>query len=333
MGIYYFSSCIKNSLKSYRGNVLCHSGRQTFGQLLKVFQVSTAASMICCFVVRKKAFSLLQPWCCSIQPQKYTWLAEYCLCWFVGLVKLFILSLGRKVGGLGHEAAATNQSREGKNNNTPLTLKNRHIGILCVCMCVSKLSLFTTVEKTVRFSQKNTFTSIFFIIFCPSVLPSEGEECVPVFTCLSECISGPSDDLKGLLQLHDQLPIRFLHLVSEPVLQSVNGRPCDLKTQKINPKLSLWTKLNLQLQKNKIQCLIIQLTYRCVFVLMKLALSLIKVSYKIKYVQFNKKSPTKPEIQMYLNTELKRHKNTKIKLKSFKITFCRCFVPALSYNN
>lgn len=61
--------------------------------------------------------------------------------------------------------------------------------------------------------------------------------CVYMFVC--ECVSGPSDDLEGLLQLHDQLPIRFLHLISEPVLQSVNGRPCDLKTQKINPKLSL----------------------------------------------------------------------------------------------
>lgn len=53
--------------------------------------------------------------------------------------------------------------------------------------------------------------------------------CVFVCVYLRVCVSGPSDDLEGLLQLHDQLPIGFLHLVSEPVLQSVDGRPRDLK--------------------------------------------------------------------------------------------------------
>lgn len=39
-----------------------------------------------------------------------------------------------------------------------------------VCVCVwSKLSLFTTVEKTVRFSQKNTFPHFFIFAFHTSV--------------------------------------------------------------------------------------------------------------------------------------------------------------------
>lgn len=111
---------------------------------------------------------------------------------------------------------------------------------------MSKLSLFTTVEKTVRFSQKNTVTSFIcfffsfkFFLFVPplvaaAALSSNGGRASVCF-----CSSGPSDDLKGLLQLHDQLPIRFLHLVSEPVLQSVDGRPCDLKQKqrvKVNQK-------------------------------------------------------------------------------------------------
>lgn len=55
---------------------------------------------------------------------------------------------------------------------------NRHVGILSVCD-VSKLSLFTTVEKTVRFSQKNTFTSLFcFCRLSAAALLTEEEDCV-----------------------------------------------------------------------------------------------------------------------------------------------------------
>lgn len=158
--------------------------------------------------------------------------------WHISLVSL---SLGKKGRSLGYEAAATNQSRqqEGKKTKT-LMLKNRHVGILSVCVCVwimSKLSLFTTVEKTVRFSQKNTVTSFIcffffsfqFILFFPPLVAAAVSSSNGGRARVCFCSSGPSDDLKGLLQLHDQLPIRFLHLVSEPVLQSVDWRPCDLK--------------------------------------------------------------------------------------------------------
>lgn len=43
----------------------------------------------------------------------------------------------------------------------------------------------------------------------------------------------PSDDFKGLLQLHYELPVRLLHFVSEPVLKGVDGRPSDLKQKHI----------------------------------------------------------------------------------------------------
>lgn len=40
-----------------------------------------------------------------------------------------------------------------------------------------------------------------------------------------------SDDLKSLLELHDELPVRFAHLVSEPVLQGIDGRSGDLENK------------------------------------------------------------------------------------------------------
>ena len=49
--------------------------------------------------------------------------------------------------------------------------------------------------------------------------------------CVCVCVSGPSDDLEHLLELDDQLPVGSLHVVSEPVLQSVDRRPRDLKHQ------------------------------------------------------------------------------------------------------
>lgn len=52
--------------------------------------------------------------------------------------------------------------------------------------------------------------------------------------CVDLCVFRPSDDLKGLLQFHNQLPIRFLHLVSEPVLQSIDGGPRDLKPANVD---------------------------------------------------------------------------------------------------
>jgi len=55
--------------------------------------------------------------------------------------------------------------------------------------------------------------------------------CVCVCLCVHVCVCGPSDDLEGLLQLHDQLPVVLRHVVPEPVLQSVDGRPCDLRQQ------------------------------------------------------------------------------------------------------
>lgn len=141
---------------------------------------------------------------------------------------LLSLSLGRR----GHEAAATNQSREEeKNNNTTLMLKNRHVGILSVCVCVCGLNYHCLQQWKKQFiSHRKTLSGPFFFFFF--ALPSSSlreKVCVRVLICLCACFSGPSDDLEGLLQFHDQLPIGFLHLVSEPVLQSVNGRPRDLK--------------------------------------------------------------------------------------------------------
>lgn len=40
-----------------------------------------------------------------------------------------------------------------------------------------------------------------------------------------------SDDFKSLLELHDELPVRFAHLVSEPVLQGIDGRSGDLENK------------------------------------------------------------------------------------------------------
>lgn len=37
------------------------------------------------------------------------------------------------------------------------------------------------------------------------------------------------DDFKHFLQLHNKLPVTLLHLVSEPVFQSIDGLPADLQ--------------------------------------------------------------------------------------------------------
>lgn len=37
------------------------------------------------------------------------------------------------------------------------------------------------------------------------------------------------DDFKYFLQLHNKLPVTLLHLISEPVFQSINGLPADLQ--------------------------------------------------------------------------------------------------------
>ena len=36
------------------------------------------------------------------------------------------------------------------------------------------------------------------------------------------------DDFKHFLQLHNKLPVTLLHLVSEPVFESIDGLPADL---------------------------------------------------------------------------------------------------------
>lgn len=42
------------------------------------------------------------------------------------------------------------------------------------------------------------------------------------------------DDFKDFLQLHNKLPVALLHLVSEPVFESVDGLPADLQGQGTN---------------------------------------------------------------------------------------------------
>lgn len=177
----------------------------------------------------RKTVSLLRPGAAQHNPIMHLFR------WHISLVSL---SLGKKGRSLGYEAAATNQSRQQEGKKKCWCWRTGTLEYwVCACVWImSKLSLFTTVEKTVRFSQKNTVTSFIcfffsfqFILFFPplvaaAALSSNGGRASVCF-----CSSGPSDDLKGLLQLHDQLPIRFLHLVSEPVLQSVDWRPCDLK--------------------------------------------------------------------------------------------------------
>lgn len=162
--------------------------------------------------------------------------------WHISLIKLVSLSLGKKGRSLGYEAAATYQSRqqEGKKTKNVDAEEQARWNTVCVCACVCVLclnyhclqqwkKLFVSHRKTLSRLLSAFFFSFQFFLFVPplvaaAALSSNGGR---ASVCL--CSSGPSDDLKGLLQLHDQLPIRFLHLVSEPVLQSVDGRPCDLK--------------------------------------------------------------------------------------------------------
>lgn len=41
------------------------------------------------------------------------------------------------------------------------------------------------------------------------------------------------DDFKHFLQLHNKLPVTLLHLVSEPVFESIDGLPADLTDENV----------------------------------------------------------------------------------------------------
>lgn len=97
------------------------------------------------------------------------------------------------------------------------------------------------MEKTV--SHRKTLFHVFFIFsFALPTTSEEERERVYVFVCVDLCVfSRPSDDFKYLLQFHDQLPIRFLHLVSEPVLQGIDGGSRDLKHSNVDNTKCDWS--------------------------------------------------------------------------------------------
>lgn len=84
--------------------------------------------------------------------------------------------------------------------------------------------------------------NILYIYFFPSIL-----KCISVHICpfnflilfflaLLQFLPHVEklDDFKDFLQLHNKLPVALLHLVSEPVFESVDGLPADLQGQGTN---------------------------------------------------------------------------------------------------
>lgn len=105
------------------------AGQQRESQLFNVCKVG--AVLTDAERRNRKTVSLLRPGAAQHNPTMHLFR------WHISLIKLVSLSLGKKGRSLGYEAAATYQSRqqEGKKNPKTLMLKNRHVGILCVCVC------------------------------------------------------------------------------------------------------------------------------------------------------------------------------------------------------